>query len=205
MSKINAINKILATIYGHGRGWVFSGKDFQGLGPRATVDSALHRLARQGKIRRIARGLYDYPRYSSLLKQQLSPDIDNAAQALTRKFGWRLLATGAMAANLLGLSTQVPSQVVYLTDGPSKTFTIGETKIRFKHAALKDLRARGVKSQLVIQALKFLGKNGIDRAVLNQLRQTLSDTDCRRLLRDVRYGTDWIAETAEQICCSKEE
>ncbi len=205
MATINTINKILAKIYGHGRGWVFSGKDFQGFGPRATVDSALHRLARQGRIRRIARGLYDYPRYSRLLEQQLSPDVDQAAQALARKFGWRLLATGAMAANLLGLSTQVPSQVVYLIDGPSKSFTIGETKIRFNHSALKDLKAKGGKSKLVIQALKHLGKNGVDRAVLDQLRRKLSDTDCRRLLRDARYGTDWIAETVAQICHEKDE
>jgi hypothetical protein len=175
------------------------------LGHRSTVDSVLHRLARQGTIRRIARGLYDYPRYSSLLEQQLSPDIDQAAQALARKFGWRLLATGAMAANLLGLSTQVPSQVVYLTDGPSKTFTIGKTKIRFKYSVPKDLKAKGGKSKLVIQALKFLGKSGVDSAVLDQLRQKLSDADCRRLLRDARYGTDWIAVTVAQICRGKGE
>ncbi len=84
----------IARIYGHGRGWAFSQKDFQDLG---RVDMALKRLADEGTIRRVMRGIYDYPRYSDLLKQNVAPDIHQIAQALARKFGWRIQADGASA------------------------------------------------------------------------------------------------------------
>src|ERR1035438_10354000 len=87
---------------------------------RLTVDSALHRLEKRGEIRRVIRGIYDYPRFSKLLDQHLSPDIDQVARALARKFRWRIQPTGAKALNFLGLSTQVPARAVYLSDGPDR-------------------------------------------------------------------------------------
>jgi Family of unknown function (DUF6088) len=87
--------KILNRVRGTGGGWSFSPRDFLDLGERATIDSALHRLAAKGQVRRVIRGIYDYPRYSELLKQQLSPDIDQVARALARKFRWRIQPSGA--------------------------------------------------------------------------------------------------------------
>ena len=75
-------NKIINRIRGTGRGWSFSPRDFLDFGERPTIDSALHRLAQRGDVRRIIRGIYDYPRFSELLQQQLSPDIDQVARAL---------------------------------------------------------------------------------------------------------------------------
>jgi Family of unknown function (DUF6088) len=90
------------------------------LGGRPTVDSGLHRLEKRGAIRRVIRGIYDYPRFSKLLDQSLSPDIDQIAGALARKFRWRIQPSGATALNFLGLSTQVPARAVYLSDGPDR-------------------------------------------------------------------------------------
>ena len=101
---------ILSRIYGNGRGWVFSQADFADLGPRPTIDSALHRRESEGVIRRVMRGIYDYPRHSRALHGPVSPDIDQVAHALARKFGWRIQPDGATAQNLLGLSTQVPAR-----------------------------------------------------------------------------------------------
>ena len=98
-------NKALNRIYGHGRGWAFSSKDFHDLG---RVDMALTRHMEAGTIRRVIRGIYDYPRFSELLNQQLAPDIHQVAQALARKFGWRIQPDGTAAMNLIGISTQVP-------------------------------------------------------------------------------------------------
>lgn len=106
------------------------------LGSRRAIDSALHRLAGKGQVRRVIRGLYDYPRFSELLKQQLSPEIGQVARALARKFRWRIQPTGATALNLLGLSTQVPSRAVYLSDGPDRNYKIGSTSLVFEHTAL---------------------------------------------------------------------
>src|SRR6204780_4159448 len=131
--------KILSRIYGNGRGWAFSQVDFADLGARSTIDSALHRREHDGIIRRVIRGIYDYPRHSKVLGGLTSPNIDHIAHALARKFAWRIQPNGATAQNLLGLSTQVPARVVYLSDGPDGSYTLGRTKLDFEHTALKDL------------------------------------------------------------------
>jgi len=108
-------DRIVSRIHGRGRGWAFMPNDFIGEFSRASIDKALSNLASNGRIRRVFRGIYDYPKYSELLKQNLSPDFDQVAQALARKFNWRITPTGDAALNLLGLSTQVPGRAVYLS------------------------------------------------------------------------------------------
>jgi len=108
-------NKVINRIYGNGRGWAFFKNDFVDLGSANAVDLALHRLLRKGKIRRVIRGVYDYPKYSKLLEQNLSPDIDQVAQALARKFGWKIQISGNAALNVLQRVKGVVSQ--QLTNG----------------------------------------------------------------------------------------
>ena len=143
--------KILSRIYGNGRGWAFSQADFADLGARSTIDSALHRREREGIIRRVIRGIYDYPRHSEALEGPTSPHIDQIADALARKFAWRIQPNGATAQNLLGLSTQVPARVVYFSDGPDRSYTVGRTKLDFKHTALKEARFKLLESCLIVQ------------------------------------------------------
>lgn len=111
---------ILRRVYGKGRGWAFSQNDLADFGSRSALDVALHRLCTQGTIRRVLRGIYDYPRHSALLGEPLSPDIDQVAHALARKFGWRILPNGPSALNLMGLSTQVPAQYGGVSPNPRK-------------------------------------------------------------------------------------
>src|SRR5690242_560897 len=106
--------QLLSRVYGNGRGWAFSQADFADLGSRSAIDLALHRREAEGVIRRVIRGIYDYPRHSKILDKKVSPEIDQVAHALARKFGWRIQPDGATAQNLLGLSTQVPAQALYL-------------------------------------------------------------------------------------------
>ena len=133
-------DKALYRIRGTGGGWAFSPRDFLDLGGRPTVDSGLHRLEKRGEIRRVIRGIYDYPRFSKLLDQNLSPDIDQVARALARKFRWRIQPSGATALNFLGLSTQVPARAVYLSDGPDRLYQIGNTALAFEHIPMAPLR-----------------------------------------------------------------
>jgi hypothetical protein len=91
----------------------------------------------------------------------VSPDIDQVAQALARKFGWRIQPGGAMAQNLQGLSTQVPARAVYLSDGPNRTYRIGDTTLIFKHTALKEAGFKLRESGLIVQALKSLGPDRV--------------------------------------------
>ena len=131
-------DKLVSRIYGSGRGWAFSQADFADLGSRSAIDSALYRRKREGIIRRVIRGIYDYPRDSKLLRGPVSPDIDQVAHALARKFAWRIQPDGATAQNLLGLSTQVPARIVYLSDGPDRSYSVGKTLLAFEHTALKE-------------------------------------------------------------------
>src|SRR5262249_2321012 len=121
-------SRILARINRWGRGSVFVPSHFLDLGSREAVDLALHRLARKGTIRRLARGVYDFPKEHPVLGV-LGPSADAVARALAGRDRTRLQPAGAYAANILGLSEQVPAKAVFLTDGPSPPRHIGPTTI----------------------------------------------------------------------------
>ncbi len=192
--------QILSRIYGRRRGWAFTKTDFVAEFGEANIHQALSGLARVGKIRRVCRGVYDYPRQSELLGQALSPDIDQVAQALARKFNWRIQPSGDAALNLLGLSTQVPGRWVYLSDGPSRQYKVGKHTLAFRKSALKDAGFKYRESGLVVQALKALGKEHVDKAAIKTIRQRLGRKDCERILKDTRAATGWIYQIIKQVC-----
>jgi len=192
-------NKILNRVRGTGRGWSFSPRDFLDLGERATIDSSLHRLAQKGEVRRVIRGIYDYPRFSELLEQAVSPDIDQVARALARKFRWRIQPSGATALNLLGLSTQVPARAVYLSDGPNKNYKIGNTSLVFEHTALKEAGFKLRESGLIVQALKALGQEHITPEVISTIQTWLPISLRSRILTDTKTATGWVYAAIQQI------
>src|SRR6202047_1299780 len=189
-------DQIVARIERLGEGKAFSAKDFLDIASRGTVDMALGSLARRGAIRRIRRGLYDMPRVNPRLGGKLSPDIGEAAQAIARRQRWKIVPEGAWAANLLGLSTQVPSKIIYLTDGPNNEVQIGRRSIHFKHARPKAMAGLEGKFALVVQALRHLGKESVGTREIETLRSKLSPQEKRRLLKDTRFGVDWIYHVA---------
>lgn len=186
-------------IHRDGRGKVFISKDFLALGGRAAVDQSLSRLAKAGVIQRLGRGLYYYPRRNARLGVQLPPDPDEVAAALGRKTGSRVVPSGAVAANRLGLTTQVPANPVYLTDGRGGKFQIGGTMFVLKRVAPKELPHGSPISVAIVQALRHLGKDAIDEQLISRLRGALFSRDRRKLLEDARYTTDWIAEVVRRV------
>jgi hypothetical protein len=192
-------DKVLSRIQRKPRGSAFSGKDFLDLASRASVDKALSTLAQAGQVRRVSRGVYDYPRVSEELGGELSPDYDQVAQAIARSNAVRIEASGAWAANLLGLSTQVPAKIVYLTNGTSRTFRVGNQAIAFERVGPRQLGAKPGTSSLVVQALRHLGKDGVDEGVIEHLRARLGPAERKSLLRDARYTPDWIFEVVKRI------
>src|SRR5271163_3615120 len=144
-------DKLISRIYGTGRGSAFTQNDFLDIGGRGAVDKALSRLAAKGTIRRLARGLYEYPREHPELGT-LSPDIEKVAKALAGKDRIRLQPAGAYATNLLGLSEQVPAKVVFLTDGPSRLVKIGRQEIQLRRTTPRNVEATGRLSGLLMQA-----------------------------------------------------
>ena len=192
-------DKALSRIYGNGRGWAFSQADFAALGPRSAIDSSLSRLEKRGLIRRVMRGIYDYPRYSELLKKTIGPDIDQVAHALARKFGWRIQPHGATAQNLLGLSTQVPAHIVYLSDGPDRSYKVENTALVFEHTALKEAGFKLRESRLVVQALKALGEERINPKIISAIRRKFDPAMRRRILLDTKTATGWVYATIQKI------
>lgn len=191
-------DKILEELKHHEADWCFSPKDFLALAGRDALDKAFSRLTSEGAIRRISRGLYDVPRYSELLKATLGTEPKQIAKAIARKHGWRIVPTGANAANQLHLSTQVPGKIYYLSDGPSKTIDVGGFRLFFRHKAPKDLNGDPM-SVLVIQALKYFGKEQVDSEMLKKIRDTLTPEQRQQLLKDAKFTTDWICEATRRL------
>jgi hypothetical protein len=190
---------IVARIDRQGAGKAFSAKDFLDIASRTTIDVTLAELALAGGIRRIRRGLYDKPRINPALGVKVSPDIDEAARAIARRQHWQIVPEGAWAANLLGLTTQVPAKIIYLTDGPNNEVLIGRRSIYFKHARPKALAGLEGKIALVVQALRHLGKESVGPRELATLGTALTPAEKRKLVKDTRFGVDWIYEVAKRL------
>jgi len=184
-------NRLLSRVYGAGRGSAFSQDGFLDLGSRAAVDKALSRLVEKGKIRRLTRGLYDYPKAHPELGI-LAPDPDRVARAIAGKFATRLQPSGAYAANLLGLSEQVPAKIVFLTDGPSRTVKIGRQEIQLRHTTPRNMAAAGRLSGLLMQALRHLGKEHITAERVKHLKRSLPAKERQRLLKDLPLAPAWM-------------
>lgn len=183
-----------------GTGKIHASKDFLDLGSRAAVDQALSRLAGRKTIRRLGGGLYYIPRINPALGIELAPDMDAVAQAIARKTGSRIVPSGAVAANWLGLSTQVPAKPVYLTDGKSRSIRAGNTVFTMKHVSPRDLPLGSPTSAMVFQALRHIGEGSINEGVITHLRKRLTAEDRRKLLKDLLYVTGWISGAARKVC-----
>jgi len=196
--------KVFYFIAGHGRGWAFSSSDLIHKFTRQEIDNTLSDLVKKEKIRRVARGIYDYPKYSELLKQNLSPDIEQVAYAYARKFNWQIEVSGDTALNILGVSTQVVGNYIYLSNGPSKKYKISDNiTIEFKKSALKNIGFKYKESSLIVQALKTLGKENITSEVILKIQKQVDKKMYNKILKDTKTSTDWIYETIKEICYTK--
>jgi len=184
--------KVTNRIYGKGRGWVFTQKDFSDLGGYFAVRKALLNLVELQFIRRIAQGLYEYPRKHKQLGQ-LPPSIDQVSQAIARKFEIRLQPAGAYAANQLGLTEQVPGRYIFLTDGNSKLVKLSNAVIQFKKTTPRRMKVAGKISGLVFEALRSIGQQQTTPQILSRLRNRLTADDYRRLQLDAHLAPAWIA------------
>jgi len=222
MNEKKPLNKqIIGLLYQKGKGWAFSRKDFTHFGESSNIDRALSRMENKGVIRRVMRGLYDYPFYSKLLNKSLSPDIDQVAHALARKFGWQIQVSGNAALNLVGLSTQIPTQYLYLSDGPSKVYQLGATEVRFKKTRFTQLGLKCIHNEILVQAVQALGDRELAQEEQKKLRSYLlkasrtkseNDTSEKGLvlsqalidqtLKDTQYVTGWISRNIRHMLLS---
>lgn len=179
-------------------GWVFTPADFSDLGSRTAVATALKRRKAAGEIRQLGRGLYDVPRTHAKLGM-LWPSLEAVTGAVQRRDSVRLQPTGAYAANLLGLSEQVPVRVYFLTDGPQRKIRLGKLEITFKRTTPRNMATAGRVSGSVIQALRWLGQAAVNERTVQQLRKTLDADAKQQLMADVRHAPAWIAAVLRQV------
>lgn len=186
-------DKIIRKVRGKGRGWVFTPKDFIDFGTRASIDMALSRLAQSGAIRRIGRGLYDYPKQHDKLGT-LSPDADSLVQAVSAQTGDKVFPSAAAAVNQLGLSTQVPAKTAYVTDGPTRTKKVAGRTISLKHTRAPLLDNASSQANSVLQVLSLIGKGNVDSNLIGTLAKRLDARDIKALLKGRTKMPGWMGD-----------
>lgn len=198
-------DKIEERIKTNGKGEVFIISDFLDITNYTNCKKTLSRLAKVGMIRRLIRGVYDYPEYSELLQEYIEPDVDKVAHAIARNYGWSISPCGDIALNLLGLSTQVPNVWSYVSDGPYKKYHYKNIVIEFKHRTNKEISGISEKSALVIHALKTLGAEQMTPDTIHFLQKKLSGKEKEQLLQEAAGATAWIYEAIKEICSKRKE
>jgi hypothetical protein len=196
----NYLEQIRNRIKNSATGTIFVLSDFADIADYDSIKQSLSRLNRIGFIRRITRGIYEYPEYSEFLKELVAPDSNKIALALARNYGWSIVPYGDTALNLLGLSTQVPAVWTYVSDGPYKKYAFDNTTLRFKRIANKDVSKLSYMTALVVQAIKAIGKDGLDNNIISKLRKVLSDSEKSAMIAEGKYMTSWVYETVKKIC-----
>ena len=184
---------ILINIRKAGRGTLFFLESFIAYGNPEAVKKALQRLVNTGELERVATGIYVRPQTDSLIGK-LTPGIEEIARAIAKRDKARIVPTGLYALNRLGLSTQVPLNVVYLTDGTARKVRIGNRTITFKKTTPKNVAAVGEISRLVIQALRTIGKDKVTDDEIKHIQTLLSKEKPTRLQHDIRLAPVWIRE-----------
>ncbi len=179
-------------------GTVFVPDTFVAFGSRAAVDKTLQRLVAEGALRRLSRGIYDKPRHDDMLGI-LWPSVDTIVKAIAGKDKLRTQPTGVYAANMLGLSDQVPAKVVLLTDGISRTVQAGPIQIRLQRTTPRQMAAAGRLSGLLIQAFKSMGFKHITPAHIGRLRKNIPAAERAKVMKDLALAPAWMRPLLQQV------
>ncbi|NML96314.1 DUF6088 family protein [Novosphingobium olei] len=191
-------DRIMKRVRAKGRGWVFTPKHFIDFGTRGSVDMALSRLAQAGEVRRIGRGLYDYPQLHHKLGT-LTPDAEMIALAVSAQSGDQLAPSATAAANGLGLSTQVQAKPSYATTGRTRVRMAAGRSITLKHSRAPVLVNASAMANGVVQLLASLGRNKVDADAIAHLSARLDDKDLQALLKGRRVMPGWMGDVVLRL------
>jgi len=165
--------------------------DYVSYGTSKAIQKSLERLADKQLIVRVAQGIYVRPKISKLIGA-LVPSAEEVAEAIAKRDRIRTVPTGSYALNALGLSTQVPMNIVLLTDGSPREIRVGKRKIKFKKTTPKNLLAKGKISRLVIQALKEIGNGKVTAKEENKIIELLRKEEVKDLKHDIKLAPVWV-------------
>jgi hypothetical protein len=175
-------------------GVAFAAKELLPLGTRAAVDQVLYRMTKEGKLLRIARGIYALPKWNKYVKAPVMPEPYEIAELVARNRGAKLGPTGAEAVHQLGLSTQMPTQPVYATTGRSGVIRVGQTMIRLRHVAPHKMQFAGTPVGTAIAALRYLGKEQVTTRVIETIERALTPDDFQRLRQATTALPAWAMD-----------
>ena len=196
MSEIK--NKILNRV-GEQKYGAFTSSDFVDIDNYKAISKTLERLEDEKIISRARRGVYYLTKYNDVLGIEEAPDINDVALAIARQFNIVIIPSGNYALNIIGLSTQVPSKYIYITNGPYNEYDVGNNKIYFKHSTSREITDIPYKILISIQAIKTLGKDNIDENVKNKISCFLSENDKKYIRNNNLRITSWIYDELKMI------
>lgn len=195
---MDSITNQIETIMSENQGKIFSINDFYDLGTKNTIKSILYRLNEENEIARLLDGLYTKPKYSKILNEYSYPDASAVAEKIADKFSWTIAPTGDTALNYTGLSTQVPNEYVYISDGAYREYLYRDKKIIFKHTTNRNITSYSKELSILIQAIKALGKDSISEENIKKLA-VFSKEIQEDLIKDTLKLPFWIQEVLEKI------
>lgn len=184
-------NNVVEKLKSLQKGSILFADDFLDLGTPESINKALFRLKEKDILIRLTHGIYLYPKKDKDLGV-LYPSAEEIAIAIAKRDRARIIPTGIQALNKLGLSTQIPLKVVFLTDGAARSIKIGKRTITFKKTSPKNLMVKGEISGLAIQALKSIGQNKIEDDVLIKMLAILKKEKKENILHDAKLAPAWI-------------
>jgi len=202
---MSAETHILSKMKRYPKGKAFVARDFMGEHSYESIKKALTRLVNRGEIRRVKRGVYDIAPYSEFLQEEVGPFIDEFAKAKARNFFWTIAPGEQCAVNLLGLSTQVPAKIIYLSTGPYRKYKIRSCTVVFRHKTLRELEGMSPISRLVVLALKGIGNGRVTDKHIAILKDRLSDKQKEKLRKETLCCPKWIYKVVLKVTESKKE
>lgn len=195
---MDSIKNKIKTIMSKNQGKIFSINDFYDLGTKNTIKSILYRLNEENEITRLIDGLYTKPRYSKILNEYSYPDASAVAEKIADKFSWIISPTGDTALNYTGLSTQIPNEYVYISNGAYREYLYRDKKIIFKHTTNRNISSYSKELSILIQAIKSLGKNNISEKDIKKLA-VFAKRIQKDLIKDTLKLPFWIKEVLDKI------
>ncbi len=201
MRRPNYLEQIKEQIDRAKPGTVFIPSDFFNITEMTNVNVCLNRLIKSGTLTRVMRGMYAKLRYSVTLEQNIPPRSEDIAKAIARNYGWTVVPSGDRALNMLGLSTQEPATLSYVSDGPYKTYKAEGVTMHFLHTDNKnEIIDISERTALVIQAIKALGKDNITERDIKKLSKQFSCDEKRKIEQESRRATAWVHRYIKKIC-----
>jgi hypothetical protein len=196
----STVNKIENEIKRRKRGRIYFADDFTALGTSEAIKKALLRFEKSGMLVRLAHGIYLYPAMDKKLGLGiLFPGVETVAREIARRDKARIVPTGLYALNVMGLSTQVPTNIVFHTDGAPRKIKVYNQLITFKHVVPKNLAYKSELLMLAVSALKEIGEHSVSENQMDTVKKVLSQETKENVLQDINLAPVWIRKKIQQI------